>query len=334
MRRIGKVARMLGFSILGIGVALAAMTPWLASRTERQFPPAGSFAEAGGIRQHFIDLPAGEGADLAPLVFLHGASGNARELAGAFAPALEGRARMIFVDRPGAGYSGRKGREDSDPAVQAGYVAALLDELKIERAVIVGHSLGSAIAAAFAVHHRDRTAGLVFLAPATHPWSGGGVTWYYHLTDAPLIGPLFAHVLAVPLGNLQYSRALRGVFSPNRVPADYAQRSGTRLVLRPGNFIANAQDVASLYENVARLQPRYSEIDAPTVIVTGDSDATVLANIHSIGLERDIAGAKLVWLKDTGHMPTYTATDRIVQEIETLNGVIAAREEQRRFAGR
>jgi pimeloyl-ACP methyl ester carboxylesterase len=41
---------------------------------------------------------------------------------------------------------------------------------------------------------------------------------------------------------------------------------------------------------VTRVAPRYPEIKAPTVIITGDSDSVVLAHIHSEGLARDIEG--------------------------------------------
>ena len=42
-------------------------------------------------------------------------------------------------------------------------------------------------------------AGLVLLAPATHPWPGG-VTWYYDLAARPVVGPLFSWTVALPVG--------------------------------------------------------------------------------------------------------------------------------------
>lgn len=308
--------------LLLAGAALA--TRLLSGIVERRFPPLGAFAEIDGVPLHYFDVAASEPADLLPMVFLHGASGNARDLMGAFAEPLRGRGRMIFVDRPGAGYSGRLGKRDAAPDLQARYVCGLLDALGIDRAVIVGHSLGGSVAAAFAIHHPDRTAGLVFIAPATHPWPGAEISWYYRLANLPVLGPIFAHTFAVPAGNLKYRSAVRDVFAPNKVPGDYWKRSATRLVLRPGNFLHNAVDVGALHDNVRRLAPRYGEIRVPAVIISGDSDNTVLADLHSTGLERDIEGARLVWLKNTGHMPTYSATAQIIVEIEQLNDDIRA----------
>lgn len=318
------IAKAVAIGLALVALALAAATQWLSRRVEARFPPAGQFAQAGGLRIHYIDITAGPDADLAPMVFLHGAGGNARDLHGAFADSFRGRARMVFPDRPGAGYSQRGSGAMAAPDEQAKIVAALMDSLGIGRAVIVGHSLGGAVAAAFGVLFPERTAGLVFIAPATHPWPGGDVTWYYDWVNLPVLGRLFSETLAVPAGNLLYRRALKSVFAPDPTPADYPGRSGTRLVLRPANFRANAADVGGLHANVSRLATRYGEISAPVLIVTGDRDNVVLPDIHSQGLKRAIPHARLVWLEGAGHMPPYVATRAVADEIATLQQEIRA----------
>lgn len=312
---------------LFLALATGGLASWsqaIARRIEAEFPPVGAFAQVDGVRLHFIDIPAGDRADLPTLVFLHGASGNARDLAGAFAEPLNGRARMIFPDRPGAGYSGR-GDGLATPDSQAALIARLLTQIGVEKAVLVGHSLGGAVALALALDHPQLVAGLLLVAPVSHPWPGRGVSWYYDMANLPLLGPLFAYTLAPLAGERRYGAAVGEVFSPDPVAGDYGRRSGTRLVLRPANFLANAADVGALHAAVERLSRRYGEIAAPTVIVSGDADGVVRADIHSAGLKRDIAGARLVWLKDAGHMPTYARTTEIVAEIEALNGRIGNR---------
>ena len=110
---------------------------------------------------------------------------------------------------------------------------------------MVGHSWGGAIATAFAIRHPAMTAGLVLLAPTSHPWDGG-ISWYYTLATTPVIGPLFVHThgdAARRAADGQCDRS--GVFDPQTPPARYVARSATLLVLRPSAFVANAQDVAS-----------------------------------------------------------------------------------------
>ncbi len=108
-------------------------------RVEAKYPPIGDFAVIDGVQMHYLDIPAGPDADLEPMIFIHGASGNARDLYGAFIDELEGRARLIFIDRPGAGYS-QTGFDGSAPLDrQVDLIAGLLDHLEIDRAVVAGH---------------------------------------------------------------------------------------------------------------------------------------------------------------------------------------------------
>jgi pimeloyl-ACP methyl ester carboxylesterase len=304
--------------LAGLLTSVAA-TRYLAWRVEANFPPAGKFMSIDNTLLHYLDTGSQTDNELAPLIFIHGASGNARDLHGAFAGELAGRARMIFVDRPGAGYSQRGSGNKASPQEQARLVARLLDSLNIEKAIIVGHSLGGAVAAAMAVNHNKKMAGLILLAPAVYQWPGGAISWYFQLADKALLGWLFSETIAVPLGHLLYHRVVREVFRPDRVPQDYESRSGTRLVLRPRSFRHNAADVAALYDSLADLAQRYDEIDVPTTIIAGKNDRVVSARIHAIPLHDAIGHSRLVILPEAGHMPSYTHTDWIVREIERIS---------------
>ncbi|MEM7302387.1 MAG: alpha/beta hydrolase [Pseudomonadota bacterium] len=314
---------MLKISITVVGalaivlIGLAIYTQIAASQIESRFRATGKFADVGGYKLHFFEVAVEGETDLPPLVFVHGASGNLEDQRGAFEQAFKGRARLIFVDRPGHGYSERGGEINSSPEGQANAIAALLDHLNIEKAIMVGHSFGGSTIAAVAVFHPKKVAGLAFLAPATHPWPGG-VSWHNHVAATPIIGPIFCHTLSLPAGKVLVPGAVAGVFKPNSPPEGYEETAATELVLRPSNFCSNATDVVSLRPHLVTMSPRYKEIAAPTVIVTGDSDDVVFAHIHSKGLERDIPGAKLIELKGVGHKPDYVATETIKTAIVGL----------------
>ncbi len=136
-----------------------------------------------------------------------------------------------------------------------------------------------------------------------------------------MIGRVFAETLAVLGGHLRIEAATACVFSPNPVPDDYLGRARIPLLLRPGAFVANAIDVAGLFDHVSTVAKRYPQIAAPTVVVSGDADTVVYEEIHSEGLARDIPGAELVWVRNLGHKPDWIAADLAVTAIEKVAGL-------------
>jgi hypothetical protein len=95
---------------------------------------------------------------------------------------------------------------------------------------------------------------------------------------------LFAYTLALPAGLTRLESGSACVFAPNPKPDDYV--SATRLPRwfsdrKPSARTPSMSPISKPY--VTRVAPRYTQITAPTVIITGDSDSVVLAHIHSEG---------------------------------------------------
>jgi len=303
------------FAVLALPLGLTRYGAW---QIERDNPPVGTFASIGGTRIHYVHVPA-SAPDLPPVVVIHGATANLKDQMVPLRPILEGRAELLFFDRPGMGWSERGTGNDTIDG-QVATLARLMDHVGMRDAVIVGHSFGAAVAAAFALSNPERTRGLVLLSGATHPWPGGETSWYYDVSASPLLGPLFVNTLAYPAGMLRMAEATRCVFAPNPVPPGYGTSASIPLILRPSTFRANAIDVAALYAHVERTAPRYATIAKPTVVISGDSDTVVYEEIHSLGLARDIPGAELVWVHNLGHKPDWVAADLVLAAVETVTG--------------
>jgi len=251
------------------------------------------------------------------VVLLHGASGNLNDMRLSLGDRLARSRRVILIDRPGHGWSERTGEDDASPGRQAALIAQALDALGVKRAVIVGHSFAGAIVTAFALAYPERVAALALLAPVTHPWPGG-IAWFYSVAATPVIGPLFARTIVLPVAWPFLDLLARTVFTPQPMPQDYAQRSALPLLLRPSVFVANARDVARLKESVIRQSPRYGEIVAPTVIITGDRDTIVSPDIHSRALAATLPHAKLIVLPGVGHAVQHVAAELVTEEIGRL----------------
>jgi pimeloyl-ACP methyl ester carboxylesterase len=302
-------------AILGVARAITVIA---ATRIEVAHSPSGRFVEAEGVRLHVLELGAAASADQLPIVLIHGASGNLEDLRLAIGHRLAASRRVILLDRPGHGWSERPGGvADASPARQAALIAAALDQIGVARFVLLGHSLGGTVASALALAFPTRVAGLVLLAPVTHPWKGG-LTWYNAVLSTPVLGSIFAHSIAVPLALLLLRGGVASVFVPQLPPADYVRRAAIRLLLRPAQFLANAQDIAALKPFVTVQAPRYSEIGVPTVILTGTADTTVSPRVHARAIAAAIPHARLILLAGIGHMPHHVATNAVIAAVGQL----------------
>jgi pimeloyl-ACP methyl ester carboxylesterase len=116
--------------------------------------------EIGGVAIHYLDHPGG----MPPLVLLPGLSATAPIFEDLIAAGLSPRFRVLALDLRGRGQSGAPpaGFDPARPAANytmadhAGDVLGLLDELGLERAVLVGHSFGGMLAFYIAAHHPKR----------------------------------------------------------------------------------------------------------------------------------------------------------------------------------
>jgi pimeloyl-ACP methyl ester carboxylesterase len=307
---------MISIILVAVLVMLALLTQAGVFVLERTYPPRGVRVVVAGAVLNVVDLGPRE-AGLPPIVLLHGASSNL-EVMRPLAERLSGQHRVILIDRPGHGGSTRESVEDSTPHVQARMIVEALDKLGVGPAIIVVHSLAGAIGARMALDYPKHVAGLVMLAPVTHPWRGG-VGWYNKTVTTPVIGPLLAYTVTLPIGLVVTQSGARGVFLPQVMADDFVTASATRLLLRPREFLANARELVDLKAAVAEQAPRYGEIAMPVTIVSGDeNDKTVSTNIHSRPFAAVVRGAKLIVRPGVGHMVQYAAPDLVVSEIEAM----------------
>ena len=326
-------------AILG---ALAALTAVGVGRIERAHPPSGRFVAVEGGRLHLVELGA---PDAPPVVLLHGASDNLGEMRLALGDRLAANYRVILVDRPGHGWSDRPGGSaDASPARQAKLIHEALTRIGVTRAIVVAHSWAGVLATAYALDYPQSVAGLVLLAPVTHP-SPLSIAWYNNIVralliesaryaTAPYIGPLFVRTLAFPFGKMLIGPSVQSAFAPQEPPPDYFAQTGAELILRPSEFTAFGEDLAQLKGFVTAQAPRYGAIAVPTVIITGDLDDVVPPDIHAKALAAAVPGAELVVLPGVGHMVQFAAPDRVADAIAGIEKRDAQNVGRARQAGR
>lgn len=274
--------------------------------------PDGAIVTVGGVPIHYRRF--GEGP---PVVLLHGAGGNLRDLTFGVAPAIAERHAVIALDRPGLGFSGRTRGARQLPG-QAALLREALAALGVERATLVGHSYGGALALAWALAMPETVAGLLLLGAPSQP--RGRLGLMNGLLASHLTGPIVARQMPGRVADRLVGNALVRIFAPQPVPAGYLAHMRPELVLSPAALRANALQLRALKAGLRAMAPRYGEIVAPTEIVHGTADAIVPFDIHALPLARQIPRATLTRLEGVGHMPQHAAVPEIVAALARLTG--------------
>jgi pimeloyl-ACP methyl ester carboxylesterase len=285
------------------------------SRRTRPSPP-GDFVVAGGVRVHYVR--AGEGR---PVIYVHGAKGSVYDFTLSVGTRLSESYAAVAMDRPGSGFTARAAKGENSPQAQAAVLRAAAAELGLERPILVGHSLGAAVALAWALDAPAGVAAVVTLCGYVLPL-GGPPPWVVALLRSPValrgMGALGRSRLGRPL----VESALRRAFAPGNPPPEYV-RVAPQLALEAANLIGDGEDRRSAEEGLAALQPRYPSLAVPLVVVVGLRDrivpATVSQRLHAL-----VPRSELVRLPEAGHMPQFTAPEAVVAAVDRAAALAGA----------
>ncbi|MBL4619968.1 MAG: alpha/beta hydrolase, partial [Marinicaulis sp.] len=229
--------RVIFYGVLLILFALTGLAGCATWNAEKATPMLGARIDVDGQKIHVLDLGPRD-SQKPPIVLIHGASVNLRDMKMALGDTLSADRRVILIDRPGRGYSDRPSdgwRLDS----QAALIHGVVETLGVENPVIVGQSLGGAVALSYALQYQDEMSGLVLLAAVSHEWPGG-VAWYNSVSNIPAIGFMLRRFVIPAYGQLVADSGIEESFEPDTVPENYAKDIGLALLFRPKDFRSNA----------------------------------------------------------------------------------------------
>jgi pimeloyl-ACP methyl ester carboxylesterase len=299
-----------------LGAAAVLGASWMAVRrktaqVEREHPPTGDFITVDGVRLHY--LSQGDGP---VVVLLHGNGVTVEDFRNSgLLGQLAQDHRVIAFDRPGFGYSERPRTTVWTPAAQARLLAAALQRLGVERAVVLAHSWGTLVALSMARETPQLVAGLVLASGYYYPSVRLDV-----LTSTPaipIIGDLMRYTLSPLLGRLMWPLAVKRAFAPAPVPESF-RRMPPWMALRPDQLRAEAAETAMMIPSAATLRAHYPELKMPVAIVSGDADAIADAWHNSVHLNREIAGSELTLVPGAGHMIQHLAPETLVQAVQQV----------------
>ncbi|MBZ9767905.1 alpha/beta hydrolase [Mesorhizobium sp. CA6] len=302
--------------LIAAALAVLAVTvaTWrIAAKAERLVPACGKFVEIDGNRIHYV-----EEGDGRPIVFVHGLGAQLHHfrqtLFGRFGPGY----RLIALDRPGSGYSVRATGATGRLPEQADIVRRFIEELRLERPLVVGHSLGGAIALALATGHPTAISGIALLSPLTHQEARGRQGFDLLYVPSRLLRRVLAYTVAIPL-SLRYAQpTLQFIFAPQAVPADYMIGGGGWLGLRPSHYFATSTDVVAVERDLGEIERSYREIAMPAGILFGTGDQVIGEAVHGQPMLDKIDGLDFERIEGLGRMPQFTDPERVVAFVRRI----------------
>ena len=310
------IAWIIGAAVAALAImagGLAIFAAWTARRVEKALPPCGRFVEIDGARIHYLDEGSGP-----PLVLIHGLGGQMHNFTHSLLDRLKLNHRVIILDRPGCGYSTRPRRASAALGGQAKVIAAFIDKLGLEQPLIVGHSLGGAIALMLGLEHPEKIGGLALLAPATHAGKTVPPLFRGIYVRSRFMRRIVAWTLAIPMSITNRELVLGTVFGPGAVPADFAIKGGGLLTLRPRSFIAASMDLIAAIEDLQHMPARYGGLTVPVGILFGTNDLLLDHAVHGGGFVEKLPGAHFELVEDGGHMIIITAADHCADFIARM----------------
>jgi pyruvate dehydrogenase E2 component (dihydrolipoamide acetyltransferase) len=265
---------------------------------EGEAGPEPEVVEAGGKSIQY--LLVGESEDV-PIVLIHGFGGDINIWV--FNQETLAEEHTVFaLDLPGHGAS-TKDVGDGDLDYFVGVLADFLDAVEIEKAHLAGHSMGGAIAGAFAKAHPDRVASLILIASAglgeeiNEEYIEGFIAANRRREMKKALQMLFANpdlVTGQLVNDVMKFKRLDGVDEALQTVADKVFPDGKQA------------DV-----------PDLSELSVPILAIWGSEDH-IIPVVHSENLPEN---ARVEVLEDTGHMPQMEAAGKVNRLIgEFLDG--------------
>jgi len=270
-------------------------TPGRSAWLDVDWPAVTHRTVAAGAELTYVDIGSGPGE---PIVFVHGLGASWQSWLENL-PHFARRHRCIAMDLPGFGTSPELEGEVTIRRYGA-IVDALLQQLGIPRAAVVGNSMGGFIAAELALRFPTAVSRLVLVSPA--------VLWQEYRRARPLVALAQASdtVLAKALADSSPAVARRprlraallafgGFHLPHLLPREL-QRELVLTSRRTPGFLPALQALASY-----PLRDELTDLRVPTLVVWGTDDTLVGAE-QADELERLIPGARKIVFAHTGHV--------------------------------
>src|SRR5918993_1618170 len=258
-----------------------------------------------GVRIHFRDRGAGN-----PIVFIHG-FGASLDTWRYLEERLKSEYRIVSLDLKGHGYSDRPLDDRYSLQDHAAVVLGLIDHLKLENAVLVGNSLGCAIALMAALKaQQESSATVTAMVLIAASLDGGDLPFYLRLLRLPVIASIAAKLTPASFGTRLILR--RAYYDDEKVThslvelyAKYQRIPGTEHAL-----ITTARQM--IPPDSSGLRQALKKLQIPILNIIGKHDQ-IISRESSEGVCQILPRCKDVTIDEAGHVPHEEKPEEVIR---------------------
>jgi pimeloyl-ACP methyl ester carboxylesterase len=268
--------------------------------------------DENGAAIHFRDEGRRDGY---PVVLLHGSNASLHAWE-SWVALLGDEYRIVTLDLPGHGLTGRVPDDDYSMPAFIDTVVAVADDLGLEQFVLGGHSMGGGVTWRFALEHPERVSAMILVdAVGLWSWREAGPP---RGSSSPLAFRLlgqdwFRSVAGYLDPKLLVRQGLRASFHDPTLVDDAMIARYRDLALREGSRTAILARFGSFRAAAGSAEPDLSVLDQPTLLLWGEHDTLTPPDIGERFVEV-LPNASLIVYPEAGHIPMEEVPERSAED--------------------
>jgi len=284
-------------------------------------------AKYGGGASQFITLQPGltvhvrdEGRRYGPvLVLIHGSNSSLHTWV-PWVERLGGQYRIVSLDLPGHGLTGRHPSGDYDYPIFVDVVDKVMVKLGIDRAVIGGNSMGGGVTWMYALAHPEKVQAMILVDAAGAPrWEARKAPIGFRIARMPIL----RDVAKIITPRSMVESSLQTSVSVKSVVTDAAVDRYWELLRYPGNREATIKRFSYMHNNHPATKERLARLQIPTLILWGEEDNLIPAKSAKWFAEV-IPESRLIIYPKVGHLPMEEVADQSAADVAAwLPGVLS-----------
>ena len=266
----------------------------------------GQFIDIGNEKIRYVQK--GEGQDV---LLIHGTPGSIED----WQPIIDSLSttyRVTAFDRPGHGFS-TANAYDYTIKDNVNIVNGIINALRLDSVVVVGHSYGGSIAAHMATMKNDKVKSYIIVASPLYQFKP---EMLYKLSTTPIIGKGFTVLISKTVASKKIEEGLSNAFG-----GDTAILTGDFIHIRkqlwsqPKVLYATSSEQVNYNNDLKKISEKYKNINKKVDILVGNKDRKSTFE-DCIKLQNDIQNSEILLLENTAHFIQFERTDELLKVIK------------------